>query len=75
MRTYFLHGKITPTAFHLYVTMLKSPPTGYYYIGELLALSKHQAIRTVVEFNRLQPPHGKEVLLNSEPEIQSTYIK
>lgn len=75
MRTYYIHGKITPTAFHLRANLLKKPPPGYYYINELTAVSQHQAIRMIVEQNHLHPPSGREVSLNLSPEAQSTFIK
>lgn len=72
MRTYYLHGKITPTGFHLKTSLLKKPPRGYYFIGEQIADSKYQSIRMIIENCSLHPPRGKEVSIG---EVQTTFIK
>lgn len=60
MRNYYLHGKMTPSSFHLKATLLKKPPSGYYMIGEQIATSVHQALRMTIEQCGLHPPTGKE---------------
>lgn len=73
MKTYYIHGKITPTSFHLQATLLNKPPKGYYSIGEQIADSIHQSIRLTVEQCSLQPRHGKEIEFGLNP--QATFLQ
>jgi hypothetical protein len=76
MKTFFIHGKITPYAFHMKATFLKKPPSGYYHICEQIAESKHQAIRLTVENSNLQPPKGKQIRFDSpNGTAQTSFIK
>lgn len=72
MRTYYIHGKIKPTGFHMTATLLKIPPKGYYIIGEQIADSRYQAIRMTVEQCSLHPPMGREVKIDLS--TQSSFL-
>lgn len=74
MKTYYIHGKITPGAFHLTATLLEKPPRGYYFISKQIADSKHQAIRMKVETCLLHPRNGKEISL-AVSEVQRSFIQ
>lgn len=75
MRTYYLHGKITPDAFHLKATLNKMPPKGYYLITEQIAESIHQAVRITVEQCALNPPKGKEITFDIPKGAQASFIR
>lgn len=71
MKNYYIHGKITPTGFHLRVTLLKTPPKDYYCICEQISNSVHQAVRMTIEQCSLQPPKGREIQFG----VQSSFLR
>ena len=72
MRTYYIHGKLTPHSFHMRATLLKTSPKGYYIICEQIAGSVYQALRMIIEQCGLHPPTGKETIFGVNP--QSSFI-
>jgi len=72
MRTYYIHGKLTRTGFHLIATLSKSPPGLYEYIQQQEARTIMDALRSSVRTSGLSPVRSKLVV---NGEHQANFIQ
>lgn len=72
MRTYYLHGKITDTSFHMKASLSKKPPAGYYLIGDIAARTISHAVISACRISALAPDN---INLRLTDAVQTSFIQ